>query len=67
MKTNQVLRPFSTTTEVLKPEKRKHDIPNGIPDDIPNEADTLKSNSLFYGVITEDQFQAYSKKKLKGH
>ena len=52
---------------MLKPEQRKHGIPNDISNDIPNDTETSKSNSLLYPVITEHQFQAYSKKKLKGH
>ena len=32
-----------------------------------NDADSLKSNSSLYPAITEDQFQAYSTKKLKGY
>ena len=52
---------------VLKPGQRKHGIPNDKPNEIPSHADTGKSNSSLYPVITEDQFQAYSKKKLKGH
>ena len=37
------------------------------PSDIPIDALTRKSDSLLYPVITEDQFQAYSKKKMMGH
>ena len=48
-----------------KPEQRKHDITSDVPTDVPNDADTR--NSSLYPVIIEDQFQAYSKKKLKGH
>ena len=47
--------------------ERKHGIPNDVTKDIPNDADTWKTNSSLYPVITENQFQPYSKKKLKGH
>ena len=40
---------------------------NDVPNDIRNYADTWKSDSSLYPVITEDQFQEYSKKKSKGH
>ena len=53
---------------LLQLEQREHDIPNcqmwnDVPSDIPNHADTRKRNSSIYLVITEEQFQAYSKKK----
>ena len=41
--------------------------PNDVPNDIPIDPDTWKSNSSLYPVVAEDQFQGYSKKKLKGH
>ena len=37
-------------------------IPNDVPHAIPNDADTWKSNSSLYPVITENQFQTYPKK-----
>ena len=40
-----------------------NDILNGIL----NDADTGKINSSLYPIITEDQFQAYSKKILNVH
>ena len=49
-----------------KAEQRKQNIPNDIANDISDDTDTWKRNSWLYPVITEDQFQAYSKKTLKG-
>ena len=40
---------------------------NNIPNDITVDIDRWKSSSSLYPVTTEDQFQVYSKKKLKGH
>ena len=40
-------------------------IPNDVPHAIPNDADTWKSNSSLYPVITENQFQTYPKKNLR--
>ena len=37
------------------------------PSDMPNDAQTSKSDSPLHPVINEDQFQAYSKKNLMGH
>ena len=48
-------------------EQRKHGIPNDVHNDISNDADTWKSGSSLYLVITKGQFWAYSNKKLKGH
>ena len=47
----------------MKPEQGKHGYhPNDVPNDIPNNAYTWNRNSSLNPVITEDQFQAYSKK-----
>ena len=41
---------------------------NDVPNDIPNHAMQIHDyNSSLYPVITEDQFQAHSKKKPKEH
>ena len=42
-------------------------LPNDIPNGIPNDADTGKISSSLYPIITDDQFQAYSKKTLNVH
>ena len=52
---------------MLKPEQRKNGIPNDVQNDLPNDADTWKSNSSLYPETTEDQFQAYLRKQLRGH
>ena len=45
---------------------RAYQMWNDVPNDIPNHV-IRDFNSSLYPVITEDQFQAYSKKKSKGH
>ena len=58
----------SQTCWQRKSDQRKHGIPNDVPNDISNDANIWKNNSSWlYPVITEHQFQAFSKKKLKGH
>ena len=37
-------------------------LPNDVPNNIPNDADTWKSHSSLYPVIKEDQFQSHWKK-----